>query len=140
MVQVSVLETDTFEWFYKIQSSECHKVHCKIAILILNSVSFRIFPSSDYFENNTNFQEFSLKWTSTVTRNTIFLQSKPYLQKFFVRQSEMDDNGEWVSVTLSWYQYITFAVVYLPLAIYLIWSTVPTSITSHSQVSKHFFQ
>ena len=44
-----------------------------------------------------------------------FLQSKPYLQKFFARRSEMDNNGKSVSITLSWYQYITFAVVYFPL-------------------------
>ena len=83
--QVRVLETDTFGRFYKIQSSECRKVHSKIANLILtwtNSVSLCTFPSSDHLKTILIFKYFSLKWTSTVTRNTIFLQSKPYLQKF----------------------------------------------------------
>ena len=64
------------------------------------------------FGNNINFQpDFSLKWTSIVTRNAFFLQSKPYLQKHIARKrSNTDHDGEAVSVHLSWYQYMSFAV------------------------------
>jgi len=70
------------------------------------------FPSWDHFRNNINFQqELTLKWTSTVTRNTIFLQSKPYLQKFIARRSKTDHDGESVPVHLGWGQYMSFAVL-----------------------------
>lgn len=65
--------------------------------------------SWNQFGNNiAKFQQVSLKWTSNVTRNAIFLQAKPYLQKYIARWSEMDHHRESVSVCPSWYQYYEF--------------------------------
>ena len=96
-------------------------------------------PYFSVFRPFDNFQIFFFEMDYYCDQKYNFLQSKPYLQKFFARRSEMDNNGKSVSITLSWYQYWhNFCCGVFPLAIYLIWSTVPPSTESHSQVSEHF--
>jgi len=59
----------------------------------------------DHFGSNVNFQqEFSLKWTSILTRNTFFCTFEAVLAKICCKTHE-DQDEKSISLHLSWYQH-----------------------------------